>query len=352
MQYYFNYRRSNIKYINEGLKKLKTTDQNNKKKFKLFDMNRDGKGVYEHETRKPTFAFFFKLFFRKFSQLLQLNLLMLFMVLPIIIAIFMFLLGNKTNIATDALFAPLYGLNVSTSALPDITSLLDASIIQMDIPALKPITNVIMIVLGVFLAATWGWQNVGSAYVLRGLFRGDAVFVFSDYFYAIKKNFKQGFLLGLIDIVCIVVLIVDFVYFSGVGGTFGLDFMYFTTIALVIIYTIMRFYIYNLLVTFDIKTFKLLKNALIFSILGIKRNLMALLGIIVLLALHIFLLVFFIPIGISIPLILPFVYIMATLSFITTYAAYPIIEKYMITPYQEQAQESESEDDEQLIEAE
>ena len=324
---------------------MRTNDQNNKKRFKLFDMNRDGKGVYEHETRKPTLAFFFKLYFRKFSQLLQLNLLMLFMVIPVIAVIFMFLLGNKTNVATDTLFAPLYGLNISTSALPNITSLLDISSIQMDIPALKPAMNVAIILLGIFLALTWGWQNTGAAYVLRGLFRGDAVFVFSDYFYAIKKNFKQAFVLGLIDFACLAVLIVDFMYFSGVGGSFGLDFMYFATLALIIIYTIMRFYIYNLLVTFDIKNFKLLKNALIFTILGIKRNLMAMLGIVLLLALHVALLVIFIPIGISIPLILPFVYIMATLSFITTYAAYPVIEKYMITPYQEESANADPEID-------
>ena len=329
---------------------MKTTDQNTKKRFKLFDMNRDGKGVYEHETRKPTILFFFKLYFRKFSQILQLNLLMLFMVLPIVAALFIFFLGNKTNTATDTLFAPLYGLNISTSSLPDVTSLLDLGIIQMDIPAMKPLANVIIILLAVFLAATWGWQNVGAAYVLKGLFNGDAVFVFSDYFYAIKRNFKQGFLLGLIDAACIVVLIVDFIYFSGVGGTFGLDFMYFVILALVIIYSVMRFYIYTLLVTFDIKNFKLLKNALIFSILGIKRNIMAILGIALLLALHVLLLVLFIPVGISIPLILPFVYIIATFGFITTYAAYPVIEKYMITPYQEKAEEQDSDSYDEITE--
>ena len=71
-----------------------------KKKFKLFDVNRDGKGVYEVESRKPTLGFFFKLFFRKFSQLLKLNLMMLFIVLPILIFIGIYFLGNKTPTAT------------------------------------------------------------------------------------------------------------------------------------------------------------------------------------------------------------------------------------------------------------
>ena len=105
----------------------------------------------------------------------------------------------------------------------------------------------------------------------------------------------------------------------------------------------MRFYMYLLLVTFELKTFKILKNSLIFSVLGLKRNVLAFLGIVLLLALHITLLVVFLPVGISIPLVLPFVYILATFGFISTYAAYPVIEKYMITPYKSEEAEEPTE---------
>ena len=307
---------------------------------KLFDMNKDGKGVYETESRKPTLGFFFKLFFRKFSQLLQLNLLMLFMVIPILVVASLFLLGEKTTTATELLYAPLYGINqVLPSA--DISSLLDMSSIQMNLPVFSPTVNVIILILGIALAVTWGWQNVGSTYVLRGLFRGDAVFVFSDYFYGIKRNLKQGFFLGLIDFAISAILIYDFMYFYNMTGAFTLDLMYFTTFALLIIYMVMRFYIYTMLVTFDLKIFKIIKNALIFSVLGIKRNIMAILGIVLLTALHIFLIFLFIPYGISIPLVLPFVYILAAIGFMVMYAAYPVIEKYMITPYESANEEVE-----------
>jgi hypothetical protein len=95
----------------------------------------------------------------------------------------------------------------------------------------------------------------------------------------------------------------------------------------------MRFYIYNLLITFDIKTFKLIKNAFIFSILGIGRNILAFLGIIILTVFHVFLAILCIPMGISIPIILPFFYILAATAFMACYAAYPIIDRYMIAPY-------------------
>ena len=309
-----------------------TEEKNQKKKFKLFDMNRDGKGVYEEESRKPTLGFFFKLYFRKFTQLLQLNLLMLFMIAPIIAIVGIYFLGEKTPTATNILYAPLYGISTSLPSAESI-NLLDLSSIQMEVPVFSTGMNILMIVLGLFLAVTWGWQNVGASYVLRGLFRGDAVFVFSDYFYGIKRNFKQAFLLGLIDFVISAVLIIDFMFFFNLTGSFGFDFMYFAIMALSIIWIMMRFYLYNLLVTFDLKNFKILKNCLIFSILGIKRNIMAFLGIVLLLALHVFLIVLFIPMGISIPIVLPFVYILATIGFIATYAGFPIIQKYMIDPY-------------------
>ena len=78
------------------------------KKFKLFDMNRDGKGVFEVENRKPTLKFFFILTKRKFTQLLQLNLMMLFLVIPILVIVGLYFGGTKTPTITDAIYVQLY----------------------------------------------------------------------------------------------------------------------------------------------------------------------------------------------------------------------------------------------------
>ena len=117
--------------------------------------------------------------------------------------------------------------------------------------------------------------------------------------------------------------------------------------ALSIIYCIMRFYIYQLLITFKLSNFKILKNSLIFSILGIKRNIIALLSLVLFVALHAVIIVMFLSIGISIPLVLPIFYAMSMVGFISTYAAYPIIDKYMIAPY---ASEEQTNDSDNLIE--
>lgn len=295
-------------------------------------MNRDGKGVSKDEDTRPTFINFFKSLFRKFPQLLRLNLLMVVQIIPLIVVVCLYFLGPKSPTMSNVMFAPLYGIDQASGGAA-VSSLLDLSSIQMGLPVFSPVINITIICLVIIMAITWGWQNIGATYVLRGLVRGDAVFVFSDFFYAIKKNLKQGFFLGLIDFVISGVLILDFFYFYQQTGSFGLDFMYFAILGLIIVWFIMRFYIYNLLITFDIKTFKIIKNAFIFTILGIGRNILALLGIVLLTILNLVLIIFCIPLGVSIPIVLPFFYFLAITSFMSCYAAYPIIDKYMIAPY-------------------
>lgn len=295
-------------------------------------MNRDGRGVKKDEDTRPTFINFFKTFLRKFPQLLRLNILMVVQAIPIVVIVCFEIFGPKSPTTTSVMFAPLFGI-AQSSGNAGLSAILDLSSIQMPLVGSPPAITITKICLLIFMAITWGWQNVGAAYVLRGLVKGDPVFVFSDFFYAIKKNFKQGFFLGLIDFAINAILIIDFLFLLETEQTFINNFMYFAIFALLIVWFIMRFYIYNLLITFDIKIFKLIKNAFIFSILGIGRNILAFLGILILTAINVLLIILLIPRGISIPLILPFFYLIATAGYMATYAAYPIIDKYMIAPY-------------------
>jgi uncharacterized membrane protein YesL len=279
---------------------------------------------------------------RKFTQLVQLNLLMLPMLIPILAVVCLYLFGSKTTTITEAVYVPLHGITTILPS-PSLTGAADLAGLQMELPGfIPPWMSIVMIVCVLFLAITFGWQNAGAHYVLRGLFRGDAVFVFSDYFYAIKRNFKQAFFLGLIDFICSTVLVIDFIFFFFRTGSFGADFMYFSIFAIGLIYLIMRFYIYHLMVTFDLSIYKILKNALIFSMLGFKRNIMGVLGIVLITALHILLLLLLISTPLSgLPIILPFLWYMAAVTFTSAYAAYPVIDRYMIAPYINQTNEEE-----------
>lgn len=310
--------------------------------FKFRD--RTGKGVEKGEDTRPTFKNFFKQFFRKFSYLLSLNVLMLLQVVPVIIAIFAFLTTPMTPSQTSAAFAPLYGASLIEQSVPS-NLFLALEALPLNIPVFQPASYWIIAACALFLVLTLGLQSVGSFYVLRGLVRGEAVFVFSDYFYGIKRNFKQGFLFGLIDSILIIVLAVDLAYYSQTVGTFWLDLMFWILTAITILYVIMRPYIYLMLITFNMNMRKMFKNALIFSALGIKRNLLAALGILLLVALHVLLIVMFMPQGI-ITVIVPLVYLFAAIGFITTYAAYPVIDRYMIAPYRKETGDGEDEQEE------
>ena len=201
-------------------------------------------------------------------------------------------------------------------------------------PFLTPGRLIAIIVLVLLTAVTWGWQNVGITYNLRSLVRGDSCFLLSDYFYAIRRNLKQGLIFGLIDAVILLVLGVDLFYFSALSNqSFLFGFLFVMMISIAVIYLVMRFYIYHMMITFDLSIKKLLKNALIFVSLGIKRNLMALLGIILTCVLNLLLIMLCLQFNFSLPIILPFFYLPALAAFMAAYAAWPIIQRYMITPY-------------------
>ena len=300
------------------------------RKFKLFDMNKDGPGVSKDEKPfVPNLLGLPKFYFRNFTRLLSLNFLMLPLLIIPLVLVYMFLIAPTTPSETSVLYSTLYGSHIIGESSV-WNALLSVYGIQLNLPTFSPGVIWLMLGLGVLLAVIWGWVNIGATYCTRNMLKGDPVFMTSDFFYAIKRNLWQGLLLGLIDFGIIALLIIDFVYFSKIGGTFMIDFFYYAICALCIIYFFMRFYIYLMLVTFDIKIKKIFKNALIFSVLGIGRNMMSVLGMVVLVALNVALILLLWPLGVVAPLILPLIYLLPSINLLISYGAYPVIEKYMI----------------------
>jgi uncharacterized membrane protein YesL len=271
---------------------------------------------------------------------------MLPMILPLLIAAYLYLGIDRTPIQNQPIFSQLYGANLIESS-PSSTFLLDLFGAQKQIPIYTGTGTYIAIAAVIaVLVITFGWQNAGATYILRSMVRGEPVFLFSDYFYAVKRNLKQGLLMGILDCAAIFLLVFDFMYFSGMPSSFWTDVCYFAIIAIGILYFFMRFYIYLLMITFELPIRKILKNALIFTVLGIKRNLMGLLGIVLITAIQILLFAVFAmtPLSIAIPLMLMLLYFIAVNAFTAAYAAYPIIDRYMIEPYRDLNEEDASED--------
>lgn len=317
--------------------------RNQKKSFRLlraFDWNAGNKPDAPHEDTRPTLKRYFKLLGRRFWKLVSLNIMMIPMILPLFVIFYLFVGNARTPTQGDVLFAQLYGANY-IQATPDTSVLLDLFGRQMYIPVYRTGTYIGVAICALIMLVTWGWQNVGVSYILRSLVRGEPVFLFSDYFYAVKRNLKGGLLLGMLDLTVIFLIVFDFIYFYGMIGTFWMDVCFWGICALGILYFFMRFYMYLMLVTFDMSIKKILKNALIFTTLGIKRNVMALIGIVLLTLIDVILFIAFMPMNFPIALILPFLYYLSFTSFTSTYAAYPIIDRYMIAPYRKNEEETE-----------
>ena len=301
------------------------------KKFKFFNYDPPKKGVEKSDERasvQTDFLGFFIMYGRKFWNISNLN-----------------------------LFMAIYVLFVA-----------------LGVWKLSPYPIAFYVFLGISILL-FGLINLSSTYVTRGYVRGDPVYILSDIKYSISKNYKQGIIMGIVDALVIFLLIFDIIFWSGVDttklneiseGTDALQHItevateqnqdenadtdavektvnnsfiesicYYSSIFMLIIYMFMRNYIYLLMVTFKLSIFKILKNSFIFAFLGIKRNILAALGIAATCLINIFIFVYIPMVGIILPLIIT----LSTCTFIGSYAAYPTIKKYMITPYYKENEE-------------
>jgi len=318
---------------------------NNKKRFNLFEFfngSKDGPGVIKEEANSPRdIKFFFKLYWRNIGRICTANLYYIFGNFPI----FFFMLANSgffsntTYTPINPLYSVLHGAELISGATPVSAALSGVLSLTETVYVGNTVTTLLNI-LGLFVLFTFGFVNVGTTYILRNIVKGDPIFVWTDFWYAIRRNIKQGLIMGILDLVFMVMIAFAVVFYYFNIGTFFMNVMFFFGIVLVVFYFLMRFYIYLMMITFDLTIWKILKNSFIFSLLNLKRNAVAALGIAVVALLNYYLLIIFLPLGI----ILPFIITLATCSFIAMYAAFPKVKQLMIDPYAEPVDESKLED--------
>jgi uncharacterized membrane protein YesL len=165
--------------------------------------------------------------------------------------------------------------------------------------------------------------------------KGEPVFVWGDFWYAIKRNWKQALPFGMIDLGIVALLLnnIKKMFFSTGDNNLFTSTMLWSNIVILIVYFFMRYYIYVQMVTFKLSIFKILKNSLIFSLLGIKRNLVALGGILIIVLLEVIFVMslngVLLPLAVALPLLI-FISIMA---YMKVYAAFYKIKLIMIDPY-------------------
>lgn len=318
-----------------------------KKKFNIYNIfnpYRDGKGVLKEPDAPRDFKFFFKLLSRNFGRMMSVN---MFIILGNFPFLFIMLgasgnLNYHSSAPASSLFAPLNGAllnNPEAMKSPVTMALMGVHGVQHSISVNSPSTMVCY-GLGALVIFTFGLVSVGVTYILRNIVKGEPIFMWDDFWYAIKRNYKQGLILGIIDVALSVIVAYDIFFFYFNIGSFLNNVMFYMSLVIAFVYIVMRFYMYIMLITFDLSLRKIFKNALIFSIIGFKRNIMAVLGLIVIAFVNYSILLMFIPLGV----ILPFLITLGLGTFVTTYAAFPKIKEIMIDPYYKEENKADKEE--------
>ena len=330
-----------IKYYVENFMELtmNITDDKKKKRFKLFDLNKDGKGISKKQASfDPGFKGFFISYKNNFNKLVSVNMFMVIGNFPLL-----FLIINLSGYFKQEYFIPFSDLYQNLAGV--FTADGGITPYKMTMYALEGLQHQTLaptVVTYIFygLAAltlfTFGLVNVGTAYIIRNMVKGEPIFVWSDFWYSVKRNWKQALPFGVID--CAICGILIWNLYSLVSSTaeFFASMMFWSNIIIFIVYFFMRYYMYVQMVTFKLSVFKMLKNSLSLALLGLKRNVCALLGIVILIFLEILFLFGTGGILIPVAVIAPLTMLFSTAAYMKIYAAFPKIKQYMIDPYLEE----------------
>lgn len=310
--------------------------KNNNTRLRIFDITRDGKGLSKNSTDKVGgLKRFFISYKDNFGKITSVNIFMVIGNFPLVFLI-----------ATLSGFTKAQGLMPSFDVFQNLAGYFANSALSAHSMALfaheglqtvvfRPtVTTYVFYAIAALTLFTFGIVNVGTAYILRNIAKGEPVFLWSDFWYAVKRNWKQALPFGMIDAGINLLLIWNiYSMFISSTGNYFTNTMFWCNIVLFILYFVMRYYIYVQMVTFNLSVFKILKNSLIFSLLGFKRNLVAFLGILAGILIELICVIgaggILLPFGIA----LPFIILFSTFAYMKVYAAYFKIKEVMIDPY-------------------
>lgn len=179
---------------------------------------------------------------------------------------------------------------------------------------------------------TIGPATAGLIKVTRNFSMERNAFIWHDFFDSFKKNFKQSFVLGLIDIL-LTVSIGFGVYIYPEMAKENPIFYVLLVVSLSIGFTavMMNFYAYLMIVATDLPLVKILKNSFYLTCIGIKVNLITLL-VSAVTVIFMAAIIMFYPFCVFLLLIMPAAFI----AFLISFNSYPLIQKYVINPYYEQ----------------
>ncbi len=304
---------------------------NRRKKATLYDVFHKnplaGKGVSKNDTLERNFKNFFKLSWWHIGTIISVNLVFLIGNFPIMFGLLAIsgILTTSIPSPSSVVYANLFGI-IQNGANPFNAAIYGVHGIPSEMTVQNTTTKVLFL-LTLLIFFTWGFVNVGTTYILRNLIKGDPIFFFKDFFYAIKRNLRQGFIMGILDLVFIFMIGYGLmIYYYNLPNT---AFFFYLLIFIAFLYFLMRFYIYSIMITFDLSIFKIIKNSFIFAGVAMKRNALGFLGIALLVIMDWYMLKYITPLGIILPVVVLYGYC----AYIGSYVSWPKIKELMVDPY-------------------
>lgn len=177
---------------------------------------------------------------------------------------------------------------------------------------------------------TIGPATAAMTQIMRKYVLEQPIFMFSEFWNAFKKNFKQALIIGIFDVLFIILFAYSFIFYNSalaLESTTQNTILMAVTTASAIMVSILHFYIYPQIVALNLKLPAIIKNSLLLTILGLKSNVVTL----VVSAFLVITMVLLFPYSVFALPFLP----AAWISFLGVFNSYPVIQKHIITPYYE-----------------
>lgn len=185
---------------------------------------------------------------------------------------------------------------------------------------------------------TQGLAQAGMTFVTRNYAREKHVFLPSDFFDTIKKNWKQALITGIMELIIGACLIFDIVYawdWMNTGESLEIMPMLFFAVSffLLLIFSYARYYLYLQMITFKFSFKQVWKNSLLLAVVGFKENLIISIILIAIYALAFVLLYYFFWFVLGPLVILYVLFFPAFRSFLIQFTIFPLIKRTIIDPY-------------------
>lgn len=216
----------------------------------LFNYSKPGPGVSKDAPKKKGIFLYLEILKRKFTKLFSLNMLYFLCSLPMIILYFVIFLFVTPNLFNN---------------------------LQIDGESVVIMELILSLFLSIVCTITLGSgpASAAMAYVMRQFSREEHVWLTSSFFGKMKENFKQELVVAIVDLVfafvCPFAAIFYFNQYLVTGST-----LWFAMLLLIAVFSFlfasMHYYIHQLIVTFENNLKNTYKNAMIFAMSTLFKN--------------------------------------------------------------------------------